>query len=348
MKQARGVALVEVVVVVLLVGVLVAACLPAVREQRRQASIKADLNGLRLIGQASAMYSDASEDRLFAFSWKPGEVPATRNTQLSLACAALDPNDTNSSSELRAAVLQQLDIVTHGFKDERLPPMPGVVPPNHAPFVQFNHLVLARFMGSSLPAELFVSRADAQRAYWARTIDSYLDDPASSRVRPPTAETSFVQLWRWPFSSSYQVGVSHYSIDFAPPETAERSNHHRAWSMPYEPGVLGNRTMSEVLFPGQKVMMFDEYDRYGAGGARYFALQGASNIVNFYDGHAARVLTADSNFGFSPNNPDATSPRVYVYSPLPWWDPVGAVSTHVALYYDQTRDGLRGVDFSGK
>lgn len=348
MKQARGVALVEVVVVVLLVGVLVAACLPAVQEQRRQASIKADLNGLRLIGQASAMYSDASEDRLFAFSWRPGEVPVTRNTQLALFCASLDPNST--ASYIRASVVQQLDLVTHGFKDERLLPVPSTAPPNHVPYPLFNHLVLAHFMGASLPAELFASKADRHRAYWRRNMDEFLDDPRNSPVRPPSTDTSWIQLWRWGFSSSYQVGVSHWAPDVgtAFKRTAERGSTHRQWLLPNDARVLGNRTLSEVAFPGQKVMMFDEFDRYAAGGARYFALQGASNTVNFYDGHAARVLTADSNFGFRPNDPESTGVTVYNYVPFPWWDPAGAVVTVVPVYYDQTRDGLQGVDYPGK
>ncbi len=358
MGRARAFALVEVVVVVGLFAVLLAACVPMLREERRQASIKADLNSMRLIGQASAMYSGANAGRLFTYSWEPGQVPVTPNKQLALACANLNP--FNGSSLLRAPTLQMLDLVTYGFKDERLPPVESVVPTNTLPHIGYNNLVLAMFMGAALPSELFISRGDKHRTYWLNHLDEYLDDPASSPARPPTASTDFGSLWRYPFSSSYQVGVSHFSNDtiisiagFPSIRTAERASNHRTWFAPTEPGVLGRRNASEIAFPSMKVMMFDEFDRYSPKGQSFFALPGASNIMNFYDGHATRLLTEDANYGFSPNDPTrgADTPDqpvvAYFYTPISWWDPPSAVRTFVPVYYDQTRGGLQGIDYPG-
>jgi len=358
MGRARAFALVEVVVVVGLFAVLLAACVPMLREERRQVSIKADLNSMRLIGQASAMYSSANAGRLFTFSWEPGQVPVTPNKQLALACANLNP--FNASNLLRAPTLQLLDLVTYGFKDERLPPVESVVPVNTVPHISYNNLVLSKFMGATLPSELFVSSGDKHRKYWLNHLDKYLDDPAGSPARPPSASTDFVDLWRYPFSSSYQVGVSHFSNDTGhtgsppSPSTSERATNHRTWYMPNQPGILRSRNASEVAFPSLKVTMFDEFDRYSPNEQSFFALPGASNIMNFYDGHAARLAIADANYGFFPNQPDrgADTPdqpsKFYVYSPISWWDPPGAMGTaFVPVRYDQTRGGLQGIDYPG-
>jgi len=103
-----------------------------------------------------------------------------------------------------------------------------------------------------------------------------------------------------------------------------------------------------------KVMMYDEFDRYNAAGYQYFGLSTSSSIMNFYDGHAARLATADANYGFYPNQPDlgADTPdqpsATYFYSPISWWDPLSATTIQVPTYYDQTRGGLQGIDYPGK
>ena len=72
----------------------------------------------------------------------------------------------------------------------------------------------------------------------------------------------------------------------------------------------------------------------------------------FYDGSAGRHATASANYGFYPNNPTfgADTPdepaAMYTYIPVSGWDPPDAVETDVPVYYDQTRDGLQGIDFS--
>ena len=358
MTERRAFAFVEALVVICLAAVLLAVCLPAIQEQRRQASIKADLGNMRLIGQASAMYSGANAGRLFTFSWQAGQVPVTPNAELALACAVLNPNSPSGIS--RAGAIQQLDLVTYGFKDERLAPRLHNVGSGFTPYPLYNHLVLARFVGESLPSDLFISRGDKHRTYWLNNIDEYLDDPASSPARPPTSSTDFVHLRRWAFSSSYMAGPSHYSNDIGStsgsklPQTVQRFSNQRSWVMPNQPGVLGNRNAMEVAYPSMKVMMFDDYDRYNAKGRQYFGLESSSSIMNFYDGHAARKATADANYGFWPNNPDfgADTPdepsAQYTYQPVAGWDPMGAVNTLVPVRYDQTRGGLQGIDYPGK
>ncbi len=341
--KARAFALVEVLVVVCLATVLLAVCLPMIREQRRQASIRGDVSRLRLIGQASAMYADDFADRLFTFSWRQGEVPVTPNTELAAACAALPGNSGND--DVLAAKLQQLDLVTRLSDFRLIQPTLDQVPVGHLPHLIHSHLVLAYYMGETMPSEAFISYGDAARNDWVESTVDYLQDPVGATYRPPTSSTDFRDLWRWPFSSSFMLGPSHFATDSAPPQTVRRISNHRSWQIPQEPGLIGRRTMTEVAHPSAKVMMFDEYDRYTGSSGQYFGLENSRPIVSFYDGHAQRVLTYNANLGFNPNQPKSSALATYAYIPIKWWDPFGSQRTLTVAFFDQTRDGLQGVDY---
>jgi len=344
MARSRAFALVELIVVIAIAAVLLALCLPAIERSRRQASIKGDLARLRLISQASAIYSADFQDRLFTFSWRPGEVPVTPNAQLAASCAQLLGN--SGGDDTRAAVYQQLDLVTQMSDYRLIQPTITMTPQAHAPYFLFSHLVLAYHMGEGVPSEVFVSHADASRNYWIENTEEYLLDPHGSPYPSPNASPDFRNQWRWPFSSTFAVGPSHFSNDSAPPNTVGRSiTHQSIYFMPSQSGVLARRQMTEVAHPSMKVMMYDDYDRYSGPTKQYFALPGASTLVNFYDGHAERVLTESANLGFNPNHPDSGGITTYFYKPSKRWDSPGSLDTRVPVYFDQTRDGLQGVDF---
>jgi len=344
MARRRAFALVELVVVVLIAVTLLAVCLPAIERNRKQASIRGDVSRLRLISQASAIYSADFQDRLFTFSWRPGEVPVTPNTQLAASCAQLLGN--SGQDDLRAALYQQLDLVTQMSDYRLIQPTSTLTPQSHAPYFLFSHLVLAYHMGEGVPSEVFVSHADASRNYWIENTGEFLLDPQGSPFPPPVSSEDFRNLWRWPFSSSFSLGPSHFSNDSAPPTTVARySTSQSVWGLPTQPGVLARRQMTEVAHPSMKVMMYDDYDRYSGPTKQYFALSGASTLVNFYDGHAARVLTWSANKGFNPNLPSNMHAPTYFYRPSKRWDSPGSLDTRVPIYFDQTRDGLQGMDF---
>lgn len=344
MARRRAFALVELVVVVLIAVTLLAVCLPAIERNRKQASIRGDVSRLRLISQASAIYSTDFQDRLFTFSWRPGQVPVTPNAQLAASCAQLLGN--SGGDDTRAAVYQQLDLVTQMSDYRLIQPTITMTPQSHAPYFLFSHLVLAYHMGEGVPSEVFVSHADASRNDWIENTAEFLLDPQGSPYPPPTSATDFRDLWRWPFSSSFSLGPSHFSNDSAPPTTVARySSSQSVWQMPSQPGVLARRQMTEVAHPSAKVMMYDDYDRYSGPTKQYFALPGARTLVNFYDGHAQSVLTESANLGFNPNQPDSGAFPSYFYRPRKLWDSPGSLDTRVPVYFDQTRDGLQGMDF---
>ncbi|RNC80530.1 MAG: prepilin-type N-terminal cleavage/methylation domain-containing protein [Phycisphaera sp.] len=355
MRSQRAFTLVELLFVVVVVGALLAVQAVAVASGRDQSSVRSDIADLRLIAQASAIYSDTYDDRLFTFSWRPGVLPDTPNIGLAIACASLDPS--NEDHVLRASVLQQLDLVTRNSDFQQIAPVSTTAPLNHAPFVYYNNLILTHFMGESVPSDIFISKGDAARMDWFKNTDAYLDDPASAAFSPPTTATEFQELWRWPFSSSYMTGPSHYSPDTGTitgnpvPRTARRVANNRSWQMPRVDGLLGTRTTAHVASPSHKVQMFDEYDRYSGPFGKYFGLQDARAIQVFYDGSAGRFATSKSDFGFDPNQPlwGASEPdnptASYTYRPFVGWDPPDAFQIQVPVRYDQTRDGLQGIDF---
>ncbi|MCA9274019.1 MAG: prepilin-type N-terminal cleavage/methylation domain-containing protein [Phycisphaerales bacterium] len=348
--------LIELLVVIAIIALLISILLPALGSARQRAQLLLSLNNQRQQGIASASYGAENNSRAYTFSWKPGQVPQTTNSALAASCAALNP--TNGGTHARAAVLQQLDIVSRRYVDSRLEGVPSNAPPNHTPYVLYNHLVINDHIGEVLPSEMVISPGDKARNYWQKNIDEYLDNPVASQYRPPSSQTSFLQLWRWGFSSSYITVSAHYSPDVGGnknlgyPNTTRRANNNSSYYMPTDPNVLGRRKLEDVAYPSKKVLLYEEYQRF-KGEEQYFAFEDSQVPVLFYDGHADNVNTKDSNYGFQPNQPSfgASNPDepsfTYFYSPVRWWDPVGAERTSVPVYFDQTRWGLQGVDFAG-
>ena len=358
-QRRSGFTLIELLVVIAIIALLISILLPALGSARKRARVLIDLNNLRQHGVASASYGAENDDQAFTFSWKAGKVPQTSNTALAQACASLNPGSVDGDT--RAAVLQQLDIVSRRFSDARISPSPSTAPTGHTPFILYNHLVINDHIGEQLPSEMVISPGDKARNYWQQNMDEYLSDPRGNTYRPPSSETSFTQLWRWAFSSSYQITTSHFSPDVGTPssrnerypQTVQRYQNQSQYIMPNKANVLGRRKLSDVQFPGNKVLMYDAYDRTSFAESQYFAFETSKVPVLFYDGRADNLSTKDVNYGTWPNNPDfgADNPdepsAQYSYIPVSWWDPPGAVRQQVPMYYDHTRWGLKGIDFGG-
>ena len=356
-RTRRAFTLIELLVVIAIIALLISILLPALGSARKRGQLLLSLNNQRQQGVATASYGAENDNRAYSFSWKPGEVPQTTNTVLAQACANLNP--ANAGAHTTAAVFQQLDIVSRRYTHSKLTPTPSTAPTNHTPYVLYNHLVINDHIGEQLPSEMVISPGDKARVYWQKNMDEYMDDPRLATYRPPSTATAFRDLWRWAFSSSYTTISAHYSPDVGNsaggdqwPYTVERAANNSTYRMPTQPNVLGRRRLDEVAFPANKVLLYEEYQRF-KGQEQYFAFEDSEVPALFYDGHADNVKTKESNYGFQPNRPGfgANQPQeqsfLYYYSPIRWWDPAGAERTQVPVYFDQTRWGLQGIDFGG-
>ncbi|HED54133.1 MAG TPA: prepilin-type N-terminal cleavage/methylation domain-containing protein [Phycisphaerales bacterium] len=354
-RKRTGFTLIELLVVIAIIALLISILLPSLGTARKQGQMMISLSNLRQHGVAMEGYGSENDSRAYAFSWKPGKLPQTTNTDLALECKNLNPN-----ADTRAAVLQQLDIVSRRYKHQKLTPQVSTAPVNHIPHVLYTHLVLNDYIGEQLPSEMVISPGDKARNYWQKNMDEYLDDPQASPFPPPSNATNFRDLWRWAFSSSYTTISAHYSPDYGSsaanspwPLTVERGNNQNTYRVPNRPNVMGRRRLDEVAQPGNKVILYEPYQRFSGTQDQWFGFEDSKVPMLFYDGHAATNKTGDSNFGYSPNNPanGANNPdepsRTYFYSPLKKWDPPGAVRTRLPVYYDQTRLGIQGVDYGG-
>lgn len=354
-RTRRAFTLIELLVVISIIALLISILLPALANARKSAQELLSLNNQRQLGIANASYGTDHNSRAYTFSWKAGQVPQTSNRALAQACAALP---SSPAGLMRAQVLQQVDIITRRFAHEKIPAAASSAPPNHIPHVLYSHLVAVDHIDEKLPAEMLVSPGDKARQYWQKNMDEFLDNPRFNTYRPPSSETSFLQLYRWGFSTSYTMISAHYSPDVGGneekgfPNTVQRGDQNNGYLVPTTPNLLGRRRLEEVTFPSKKVQLYEEYQRFGKRD-QYFAFEDSKVPVLFYDGHADSVATKDSNFGFRPNEPSfgASDPdepsEDYRFVPLPWWDPPGSVPDVVPVYYDQTRWGLQGVDFGG-
>jgi hypothetical protein len=126
---------------------------------------------------------------------------------------------------------------------------------------------------------------------------------------------------------------------------------------------LGRRKHTEVLFPSQKVFLYDQQDRHSSKRQMWYAERMARQPLLMFDGSASMRATADANPGWHPHFPQAMPPPgtdkfsnaifQYVlrvnYRPQRVLGEAPALKTPEPVYppfYWFTRGGLKGVDFS--
>ncbi len=135
--QVRGFALIEVTVVIVVIGLLVAVLVVSGERARRTAMIGEDLSNLRQIGQLTGQYANDFEDKFWSFSWKKGQS------------LSQFPDLNNAGTDLQASGNQAVDIM------RRL----GGLSPAQAPkqsawmvFASSTHLPLIEYAGLQTPS----------------------------------------------------------------------------------------------------------------------------------------------------------------------------------------------------
>jgi hypothetical protein len=168
---------------------------------------------------------------------------------------------------------------------------------------------------------------------------------------PTNFATGYGQLWG--YSSSYQIVPCAWSSDtrsMLGETVSQYGGDHNLFTRGTLP--IGGRRQHEILFPSQKVGVFEFISRHSGKQALFYAYPDARVPMMFWDGSASTRLTGDANKGSDPNVPNGNFPLLYYYDPsiLGYEPPTrsGAVREQVTGYYRWTRSGLRGVDYGGK
>ncbi|MCC7387945.1 MAG: hypothetical protein IT431_04165 [Phycisphaerales bacterium] len=319
----------EVFVVVGIAAVGLSMLMVGAGQSRKSAGLAGSLANLKRIGEVGANYAADYEDFIWAFSWQAGDTSSQYQD-------LRDPYNAMAATAYQATdILRRLyDESVDSYSDR------------YGPY-WISTLVLADYLGESLPMEWVVSPGDEVRLEWQADPDN-----------PPDLDDQGGTAWArvfCGFGSSYE----YMPAFFAPDERANSQNTLAQYagqhSITTVPNVMvnGSRRVSEISFPGHKVQMAERASFFFGPKPVFYMLPQARVPVLMADGSASPRTTGEANSSFHPNGADDPD-RVSITDYLP--NPIFEVPTlsgtprdnDIETHYKWTRRGLRGIDFAGE
>lgn len=340
-----GFTLIELLVVIAIIALLIGILLPALAKARRAARGAVCKSNMKSQGTGMASYATDFQDKIASYSWRAGMV--VQNQYINGPAAGF-------GSDMDAAMWQQTEILRR--RTGRIDG-PNKILSNMQtmPHRRYNHLVLFDYLSSQMPEtiaacpedrNLILSQGDPlDQSLWAEM-------PAWPGISLNKFNGERVQQ-RYPFSSTYQSVPNIWAPDGQTP-------NGDAWVSPIFPtthlftvyssdGIHGKRKMSQVVFPGGKVQMFEHNDFHGSTKNPFYAYDEAACQILFFDASVRQLPSADSNRGWDPNNPQSLNGFECQYTPLSTEpDPLNSDPDMVPVLYRWTRGGLSGIDFGSK
>lgn len=319
--RLRGFTLIELLVVIAIIALLVGILLPALAAARSTARKSLCMSNMKQFSVAYANYSNDFHDRIASFTWGPDVQYVS---------------DIGSQPDWPAAgAAQAVDIFRRRADRDDI----GVIR-NWIPHVKYTHLVLLDYMALRLPEPIAICPEDSARQAWAKEPRNATNLPIKDQANDKL---------RWPYSSSYNAVPASFSPDVSigGRTTVVQAGNH--WSYFVGDVPLGDRVITDVSFPSQKVAMFDEIQRH-VGEDTFYAYPDAKIPLLFFDSSVSIRQTADSNLGFNPGTPAPGVTTKLSYDPDMSYEPPipeGWETTPVDGYYQWTRAGLAGIDFNG-
>jgi hypothetical protein len=213
---------------------------------------------------------------------------------------------------------------------------------------------------SPLLTGIRVCPEDTRRRAWVdeQRFESDIDGvrDGANQVNPPSR-------WLYRYQSSYRMTNSAFAPDADVRVVIPAQSHYSAPLAISSTIPLGRRKHSEVVFPSQKVLLFDQQDRHSSKRQMWYAERMARQPLLMFDGSASMRATADANPGWHPHFPQAMPPpgtdkfsnAIFQYVLRVNYRPQRALGEAPALktpdpayppFYWFTRGGLKGVDFS--
>jgi prepilin-type N-terminal cleavage/methylation domain-containing protein len=330
-RVRRAFTLIELLVVIAIIALLISILLPALGQARCAGRSAICFGNLKQMALATQSYSADFQDRIFAFTWKQGNV-SSQYSDLQ-----------NPPDDLRAAVYQVVDIIRRrGDRENPAFPIPGA----WIPHVLYTHVVLQDYLAQRLPEKMVVCPEDVWRNRWQdwrsfdqRVFAPYQYDPVADPAQK-----------RWPYSSSYQIPPCTYDNSPVGSRVQQVGNPTNAYTYFGTATKLGGRKLADVQAPSNKVLLMEEVGRHCEKREKYYAHENARVPLAFFDGSAGFRKTRDANRGWQPNSPNVMQPTLMSYTNAgrPWDpDPIQIGGDLVPGLYRWTRGGLRGIDFGG-
>jgi prepilin-type N-terminal cleavage/methylation domain-containing protein len=333
----RGFSLIELLMVIVIIALLVALLLPALSKARKAARTAVCESNLRQYATGLVNYSADSRGLMAQYNWKPGYAESQY------------PDLSFSSDFVTAHANQCTEIVRHlaGNAPYYTSPADRLVDRN------FGHIFLigSGYMGERAPDPASVCPEDHDAIIWQKYVGNYTAAFAITGDPDPDSSIAFKKIY--PFWSTYQFVPSTWCADTGPNcmvQATGSPGSHLLYTVFTTLTKFQQRSQDDVLFPAQKVWMFDMFDRHSRARPIWHAYSVAAQPLLFFDGSVSFRRTRDANKGWNPSTPDSSSPTVYTYWPTSAEPPTlsGAASDLVTGYFRWTRAGLKGVDFGGK
>lgn len=337
-RSRKAFSILEVAVVIAMCVVICALLLPSLAQIRSYNRKTVCMQNLKVFGNGSAAYENQYAQRIPTFSWR-ADIPTNPAPG---SPVLLDSQPVN---DYYAALQQARDLIWR-----RMSPHWDIADQGSwFPHILYSHLVLLDYLNFPMLGQRHVCPEDINIPRWQQQYQQFV-----TLNPPPTPPVQYGSYGREPFMSNYTMSAACWAADGGT-NSVYQSSSHNYWVLPNAPGVMNRRRVNEVVYPSQKVYMYDNHARHMGARWYFYAWVNARQPLLFFDGAVRERRTGDGNRGFNPSAPASLGWTILNYSPTAppnnWESPDlnggWTAQNYNGAYFRFTRAGLRGRDFDG-